>query len=121
LLKFVWAGKQVLFKEKPELEPIKVDIQSYEFIVMGSPVWAGGYVPAFNTFLKGNKLEHKRVALFCCHDGNKGQVFDKFRKSIPTANIVSEVDFKKPAKDLENQVSNARKWTKSVVERLGIL
>jgi flavodoxin len=120
-MKFVWGGKQVLFHEQPKLEPIKEDIQSYDFVVFGTPVWAGSYVPAFNTFFRDNKLVHKRIALFCCHDGSKGKVFDNFKNSLQTSNVVSEIDFKYPAKDIEAQASNACKWIKELSVRLGIL
>lgn len=120
MLKFIWYGKQVLFKEKPELEPIKIDIPSYDFIIIGSPVWVGGFTPAYNTFLKYNKFEHKRVALFCCHEGNKGQIFEKLRKEMPNAYVVGEMDFRKPANNLEDHALKARKWIKEVVDRINI-
>ena len=89
--------------------------------MLGTPVWAGSYAPAFNTFFKDNKLVHKRVALFCCHDGGKGKVIEKLKNKLLNSNIVSEIDFKKPSKDIENHALKACEWIKGVIKRLGIL
>jgi flavodoxin len=47
--KYIWGGRQVVFKKKPELSPIDVDFDLYDTIFIGSPIWAGTYAPPIRT------------------------------------------------------------------------
>ena len=55
--KYFWGGKSVIFKEKPELLEVNKNIEDYENIIIGTPIWVGTYAPPLNTFLKNNKIE----------------------------------------------------------------
>ena len=55
--KYFWGGKSVIFKEKPELLYLDKDINQYDNIFIGTPIWVGTYAPPLNTFLKNNKIE----------------------------------------------------------------
>ena len=43
--KFIWGGKSAVMGEKPELEPYNVDLESYDLVVLGFPVWASNVTP----------------------------------------------------------------------------
>ena len=96
--KYVWGGFQVITRKKPELEPLSIDINTYDLIVLGTPVWASSPTPAMLSFLSKTEITGKKIALFCCHAGGKGGVFDKFRALLPGNTIVGEIDFTNPAK-----------------------
>ena len=57
--------------EAPELEPCNIDLEEYEQIVLGFPVWAGTFTPPLRTFVQENKelLLKKRVSAFACESG----------------------------------------------------
>ena len=95
--KYAWGGAQVVFKRKPALQPISVDLNSYEQVILGTPVWAGSPAPALVTFLEGKKISGKKLALFCCHGGGMGQVFRKCKILLPGNTFIGEIDFKYPA------------------------
>jgi len=42
---------QVLMNIKPKLLPLSVDINSYDLIILGTPVWADSPAPALAAFL----------------------------------------------------------------------
>ncbi|MCK5289167.1 MAG: flavodoxin, partial [Candidatus Omnitrophica bacterium] len=42
-MKYVWGGKAVMMKAKPELLPMDKDIKGYDILFIGTPVWAGTY------------------------------------------------------------------------------
>lgn len=97
--KYFWGGKSVFFKEKPEIEDIKIDVNSYDNIIIGTPIWAGSYAPPINTFLDLFKLENKNIALLACHAGGGATKFYKnVKKDVPNNNFIGELDLVDPIK-----------------------
>ncbi len=69
--KFLWGGKSVLMKEKPELLAYEFDASAYDRVVLGTPVWAGTFAPPLRTFIEEQReaLGDKRLAAFACSAG----------------------------------------------------
>ena len=97
--KIAWGVLQVMLKKKPALQDLSVDIASYDLIIFGTPVWAGSPAPAVVSFLDKTKISGKKLALFCCHGGGMGNVFDKLKALLPGNTFMEEIDFKYPAKE----------------------
>ena len=93
LAKYFWGGRQVVLGIKPELAPFSIDVQAYDLIFIGTPVWAFSYSPAMATFFDRVRFSGKKIALFCCHGGMKGRVFDTMRDQLVGNDIVAEADF----------------------------
>lgn len=70
--KFFWGGKSAIMAEKPELEPIDVDLSAYERIVFGFPVWASNFTPPLRTFIEEHRtgLRGKHFAAYACQSGS---------------------------------------------------
>ena len=114
LMKFLWGGYQVLAKKKPELKPLSFDANTYDFLVLGTPVWAGAPAPALVSFLSSNIIKGKKLALFCCHGGGMGKTLDKMKALLPGNTIVSELDFKEPRSEKRLELaSKITEWVKS--------
>ena len=94
--KYVWGGSQVVMKKKPALQPLSVDCDAYDLIILGSPVWASSPNPAIVSFLTETKISGKRIALFCCKAGANTNIFEKFRALLPGNTIAGEIDFVNP-------------------------
>ena len=58
------GGGQVMMNHIPELMPYSTNIEDYDEIVLGSPIWNGKGVPAVNAFLKDEDTAKKVTALF---------------------------------------------------------
>jgi flavodoxin len=115
-MKFFWGGKQVFMKEKPELENFSLDLNNYDLIIIGTPVWAWNYAPAISSFLHKIELKNKKIALFCCHGGQPGKTLDNLQTRLAGNTIISKVDFQEPLKS--NQTENVDKissWIKNFV------
>ena len=113
--KYLWGGFQVVMRKKPELEPLSIDIKSYDLIILGTPVWAASPTPAMFSFLSKTEITGKKIALFCCHAGGKGGIFDKFKALIPGNNIVGEIDFNNPAKgEIAQLKQRIDEWLKTL-------
>lgn len=69
--KFYWGGKSAVMGEEPELMEYDIDLNAYDLIILGTPVWAGTFTPPLRTFIKENRnvLKDKKIAVFACHSG----------------------------------------------------
>lgn len=93
-MKYVWGGKQVVMNEKPKLLPLVQNPQDYDFLFIGTPVWAFSYAPPLARFFSDCDFKDKKVALFCSHGGGKGNVFEKMENNLKGNQVVSAMDFK---------------------------
>ena len=116
--KYFWGGKSVIFKEKPELLEVNKNIEDYENIIIGTPIWVGTYAPPFNTFFKENKIQGKNIALFACHGGGGAtKFFNNIKKEIPNNRFIGEIDFFEPINnDKEEAMKKAVIWIKELIE-----
>src|SRR5574343_265490 len=87
LMKYFWAGKQVFTKQKPELLPLVKNPQDYDCLILGTPIWAFNYVPAFATFFDQVELKGKKIALFCCHGGGKKNALEIMGKMLAGSDL----------------------------------
>lgn len=111
LSKYLWGGKQVMMKEKPELLPFEANPNQYDLLFIGTPVWAWSYSPPINTFLAGTKLGDKKIALFCSHGGAMGKTFENMEKELSGNKIVGKIDFKEPLKNNpEECAEKSKRW-----------
>jgi len=111
--KFFWGGGMVFMRKKPPLKPYTFDPSAYDLIIIGAPVWAGSPAPPIQTFLSSAAITGKKIALFVCHAGGKGDALEKFKALLAGNDIVAEADFTNPAKggsdEVERQVAD---WVK---------
>ena len=110
-----WGGGQVVFGKKPPILPLTVDTAAYDLVILGTPVWAGSPAPAILSFLDKTKISGKKIALYCCHGGGMGKVFQKLRTHLPGNAIISEAYFITPKKqDISAVKQKIAEWTKTL-------
>jgi flavodoxin len=112
-MKYVWGGRQVLFKKHPHLEPFEKNPADYETIIIGTPVWAFNYTPALRSFLSQVTLRKKNIAIFCCHEGGKGKTLENLKEALSNNTIIGEMDFLNVMKNKNENVEKAKKWAKT--------
>lgn len=114
--KYFWGGKQVFSQAEPELKPFSVDVNAYDLIILGCPVWAASPAPALCGFISKAGIRDKRVALFVCHGGGKGDVFGKLRKRLAGNTFAGEKDFRNPLRGDQDGIAAAvREWAKTLI------
>lgn len=122
LVKYLWGGKQVLMGQKPVLEPLQVNLDHYELIFLGTPIWAGTYSPAIASLLKDEKLKGKKIAYFYTHRGGASKAKEKGKQAINQNNeCVSVIDFGHPAKNEELYQKMAIAWATNIARKLGMV
>jgi flavodoxin len=122
-MKFVWGGRQAMQKKEPELEAINKFPKDYELIIIGTPVWAWTVSPAIRSFLglakqAGNPAEMsgKKVAIFCCHGGQKGKTMEEMKTLLSGNQLVGETDFMEPKSlNIQSNLEAVKKWVKNLV------
>ena len=88
--KFFWGGKSVTFKDQPQLQPYDFNVDEYDVIILGTPIWAGTYTPPFRTFLKENDLSGKKLAFFaCCSGGSADKCFKKLQAATSNGELIT--------------------------------
>ena len=83
--KFFWGGKSAVMAEKPALEAYNVNLDEYERVIFGFPVWASNFTPPLRTFIEDNKekLQKKKISVFACQSGSGAEkAFAKMAKAL---------------------------------------
>ncbi|WFD11665.1 flavodoxin family protein [Tepidibacter hydrothermalis] len=113
-MKYLWGGKSVFMKEKPELEPISIDIDEYDLLIIGTPVWAGTFTPALRTFFDKYDIKNKKIFLFCTHNGGPGKTLENMKSELDMNNVIGVKDFVNVSKNIEVNKNIAEKWVEEI-------
>lgn len=109
--KYFRGGKSVIFGEKPQLTNNSIDLNRYETILIGTPVWAGSYTPPIKSFVRQYKIQGKRIALFASHGGGGAEkCFAKLKEALPGNKFIGEIAFAEPKKNSEDSSNKAIRW-----------
>lgn len=92
-------------KHTPPIEPIRCDLDDYDEIILGTPVWWYTFVPHVRSFIKIYDLSGKSVRLFSTHGGANGTTFQDLRESIGKADYKGQQDFSGRGSVLEDAVN----------------
>jgi len=114
-LNFVKSGYESIRKKLTEIE-VNKKINGYDFVIVGSPVWAGKIAPAARTFLVKNDFADKKLAFFVTIGGKKPEKALRAMKEIVSPqNPVSELAITEALKNVDeinNKISN---WCKKLI------
>lgn len=61
----------------PEIKDINIDLNQYDEIIIGTPVWWCSIAPVIRTFLSENDLSNKKVIPFATNAGWLGHTFEE--------------------------------------------
>ncbi len=117
--KYFWGGKSVILNEKPKLLNDNLNLEGYDKLIIGTPIWAGSITPPINAFLSENVIKDKRIFLFATHSPgtNTNKCFAKMKEKLTRNRTYETVGFedvkKMSAKELDDKV---RKFCKAITE-----
>ena len=75
---------------RPEIEDININMDSYETIYIGFPIWCGIAPNVVKTFLDKLELTNKKVVVFCTSGGSTLQpAVNDLIKTYPNVNFVT--------------------------------
>ena len=71
----------------PEIEKVDIDLNKYDEIIIGTPVWWYTIAPVIRTFLKENDLSNKKIKPFATNAGWLGHTFQEIQKLCPNSEV----------------------------------
>lgn len=118
--KFLWGGSQVIMKKKPEINPINLNLDDYNTVLIGTPIWAGTFAPPIYTLLEEGYLKNKKIGYFYCHEGGAKNAVKKAKESIEKDNFfVSSFSCQSVQKNYEIIKDKVSVWAKEVIKQQG--
>ncbi|MFO7736686.1 MAG: flavodoxin domain-containing protein [bacterium] len=121
---FLVAGKDAYFGNVSEIKTVSADLEKYDLIIMGTPIWAWSITPALRAFIKDNKkiLKNKRVVFFTTSGGTdvqevKGDVEEILKKPLEITTNFLEEDVGSSAAFLEKTEDFVRRIKKTVPKK----
>ncbi len=95
-IRMFYLGYFSTFGIKLNYDELNINLDQYDEIVLGSPVWAFTFVPFLKRFLKDNKFKNKKVTLLITHEGGPRHTLKHFDKFIDSSNeIVDKIAIKR--------------------------
>lgn len=86
------ARKEIQTGFMPEIKAVPDNLDSYDIIFIGTPIWWHTMAPPVFTFLKDTDLSGKTIVPFCTHGGGgKGHFTDDVTKLCKNATILDDL------------------------------
>ena len=105
------AQKEIDSNFKPEIKGAVENFDSYDIIIVGSPIWCGTIAPPVATFLSKYNFSGKTVLPFVTFGGGgPGKSMEDIKNLCPKAVILK--DFSVTGTKVNEVESNIRKWLK---------
>ena len=102
-LAYLTSGRDAMREKLTEIE-ISKPVEDYDFVVVGSPVWAGKIAPAIRTFLVKNDFSNKQVAFFVTLGGDKPEkTMQNIKETIKPKSLVGELAISKALENKKKQ------------------
>lgn len=98
----------------PEIKPLSVNLDDYDTIVLGMPVWWYTFAPAMKTFLTNNSLSGKTIYPFATNGGWIGHTFDDIKSLCTGANVKKGINIEFDTDRLRTSVSEIENWIKNI-------
>ncbi len=116
---YMWGGYKAVMAKKPSLEPYTVEIDKYDLIFIGSPVWAWTLSPPLRTFIDQTPLKEKKIALWACADGNGVKAMERYKEAFEMCNIISSSIYRDPLKhDSSGAKERAQAWARECLTKI---
>lgn len=100
----------------PEIQPINIDLNAYDEIILGTPVWWYRPVPAIRTFLTENDLSRKVIKPFATNAGWLGKTFKEIKALCPNSVVENGMNivFESYSDKLKTSKDVILRWIKSL-------
>ena len=76
----------------PDIQKIDKNINEYDEIIIGTPVWWYTIAPVIRTFLTQNDLSNKTIKPFATNVGWLGHTFQEIQKLCPDSRVDKEMN-----------------------------
>lgn len=110
------APRELESDYRPELKTNVENMDEYDTLIVGTPIWGGHLAPAMKSFLASYDLAGKSIAPFCTHGGSgTAQSVSDIRS------VCSDVTILKSLAVYGNRARNARGEIEKWLKQIGII
>jgi flavodoxin len=102
--KYLIGGFQSITKHRPKLEDYHIPNETYDFLFLGSPVWAGSITPPIRSLLHSSTIKAEKIVLFSTYMSSKGRVFKQMKQYINQNKVVDEIGFSNVLKEKDKNL-----------------
>jgi flavodoxin len=104
------AKKRRLTKIKVKKKP-----ESYDMIIIGTPIWANSMTPAVRTFLTNHNLKGKKMGFFCTRGGQVTEKpFGEMKKLVPKSVFVGNLGIRMQDVKSDSYEEKVKSFVKSL-------
>lgn len=97
----------------PKIKPLNIDINKYDTVFIGYPVWANDVPMAVRSFIRDHNLSSKTIVPFCTHDGyGVGRSYNTIRNMIKNANILDGFDL--DSSNIQYEDNRIKSWIRKL-------
>ena len=100
----------------PRIKPLAVNVQDYDVIVLGTPVWWYTFAPAVHTFLTQQDLSGKTVYPFATNGGWIGHTFADIEKSCKGAEVKEGMNIRFDEDVLRTSEAEINAWIQKIAK-----
>lgn len=99
-------------KSTVDIKDININLDNYDEIIIGSPVWWYSITPVVREFLKENNLEGKTVIPFATNAGRLGRTFKEIEELCKNSSVTNEMNivFGSYSDDLVTSMDEINNW-----------
>ena len=111
------AQKELNENKRPEIQKFDKNLDDYDTVFIGYPIWWGDMPMPVYTFLENNDLKDKTIAPFCTHGGSGLSSTDKNIKNTTKAKSVLKglaLYGSKTQTDFDGTKQNVQNWLKEI-------
>ena len=98
----------------PKIKQLTANLDDYDAIILGTPVWWYTFAPAMKSFLNTHNLANKNIYIFATNGGWIGHTFQDFKDVLPKSNIVSNLNIQFNNKDLAIPQETILNWIENI-------
>ena len=83
------GGRELREGILPEIEPLRADLQSYDVIFLGYPIWFGTYANPISTVLANGDFTGKKIVPFCTFgSGGLDSSVNAIKEKLPEVEVL---------------------------------
>ncbi len=112
--KYIVGSYDVIKKSTPIINDVELD--EYDLVILGSPIWVGTFAPPIRTLIESGKLSGKKVCYFYTHKGGAMSASSKMEEV--GLNIISSLSIANVNKNMSDIKPVIINWVTSIVNKV---
>jgi flavodoxin len=108
------ATRRKLTKIKVKKKP-----ESYDMVIVGTPIWSKNMTPAVRTYLTNHNLDGKKVCFFCTSGGdNVKKAFSEMKELVPKSVVVGKLGIRAQEVKSDSHEEKVKSFVKVRIKKI---